>query len=587
MIQQNKKTIQELEAEKSQRIMNTIAWRAGYYRANPQRFFSEYLGITFLKWFQALILWAMAHNNYIAFIASRGLGKTFLAAAYCVWRCILFPKTKIIIAAGTLKQGNEVLLKIQDELMPVSSMLRMEIEKCSIGQNDSSIYFKNGSWIKVRTSTENARSARANVIIVDEFRMVDKKIVDSVIREFLKAPRRPNYLNNPKYKHLDERNQEIYLSSAYFKSSWAYTKCQTYTANFLNDKQKYFICGLPYQIAIREGLLNRGQVEDQMSEADFNEISFQMEDECLWYGDTDGGLFKFDVLDKTRRLKHCLYPLKYYNEKNPVPDVPVNGKRILSIDIALMASSTKKRNDATSIYINDLVRTSMASYQSNFKYAETFEGLTTDELGLIIMRYFYKYKCTDLVIDTNGVGLSVYDYVIKDQYDPDTGEVYGAMTCCNNDDMADRCKVPNALKVIWSVKATADFNNTICVLLRNAIANGKINFLVPEQLADSIISTEYKPYSRMSMTEQAEMKMSYAQTTMGIYELVKLKHYFKNNKIVVYEPSGCRKDRYSSIAYNYWCATQLELQLKPQFQDTESLIHYLPIKRGRYNSTII
>lgn len=51
--------------------------------------------------------------------------------------------------------------------------------------------------------------------------MIDKHIVDSVIREFLKAPRRPGYLNKPEYKHLKERNQEIYLSSAYYKSSWA------------------------------------------------------------------------------------------------------------------------------------------------------------------------------------------------------------------------------------------------------------------------------------------------------------------------------------------------------------------------------
>ena len=150
-----------------------------------------------------------------------------------------------------------------------------------IGQNDATIKFKGGSWIKTRTSTENSRSARANIIVVDEFRMVDKKILDSVIREFLKAPRHPKYLDKSEYAHMTERNKELYLSSAYFKSSWAYTKAQTYTANLFSDKQKYFICGLPYQLSIKEGLLDRGQVEDQMSEADFNEIAFSMEEECL------------------------------------------------------------------------------------------------------------------------------------------------------------------------------------------------------------------------------------------------------------------------------------------------------------------
>ena len=38
------------------------------------------------------------------------------------------------------------------------------------------------------------------------------------------------------------------------------------------------------------------------------------------------------------------------------------------------------------------------------------------------MRYFYKYKCTQLVLDTNGIGLGVYDFICKDQYDSETGE---------------------------------------------------------------------------------------------------------------------------------------------------------------------
>lgn len=204
-------------------------------------------------------------------------GKTLLTALFCVIRCILYPKSKIIVVAGTLKQANEVLLKIQDEFMRDSPFIRREIASCKIGQNDASIYFWNGSYIKTTTSTDNSRSKRANVIVCDEFRMIDKKIIDSVIREFLKSPRRPGFLNQSKYKHYPkERNTEIYLSSAYYKSSWAWEKAKAYTLNFFNDKMKYFICGLPYQISIREGLLLRSQVQDQMSESDFDPISFSI-----------------------------------------------------------------------------------------------------------------------------------------------------------------------------------------------------------------------------------------------------------------------------------------------------------------------
>ena len=66
------KTIQEIEQAKSEQIMNTIAWRAGYYRANPQRF-AEVLGFK-LKLFQKILLYAMMHYHYFMYLAARGQG---------------------------------------------------------------------------------------------------------------------------------------------------------------------------------------------------------------------------------------------------------------------------------------------------------------------------------------------------------------------------------------------------------------------------------------------------------------------------------------------------------------------------------
>ena len=572
------KTQTEIEKDKQQKIMETIAWKAGYYRANPHRYVSEVLGLS-LKWFQQILLWCMMHYNFVMYLAARGQGKTYLTALFCCVRCILFSCTKIVVSSGTLKQANEVLLKIQDDFMKQSSILRSEIEKCNIGQNDASIYFKNGSWIKTRTSSENSRSARANCIVVDEFRMVDETVINTVLRKFLTSPRQPKYLQKPEYAHMQERNKEIYMSSAYFKSSWAYKKAQSYTLNFFDDTKKYFICGLPYQVSVREGLLSRSQLEDEMSEADYNELVQQMEMECLWFGDTDGSLFKFDELTARRRLRKAFPPLSFCNDKITIPKLTATGKRILSIDVALMQSTKKKKNDASAIFINDLIQVNDTAYQSNFVYGETFEGLKTDELGMIVMKYFYEYQCT--VLDTNGIGLGVYDFITKDQICQENGKRYQAMTCINDKDMAERCKVRDANKVVWSVKANANFNNEICVLLRNGIQNGKINFLIPEQDADSSLKETYKGYFKMSPTEQAKLKMSYIQTTFAVYELIKLDHEVKNGNIKVKEVEGMRKDRYSSIAYSYWCACQLELKLKPKTQDTQSLVNKLPIRQSK------
>ena len=268
----NTKSEKELAIEKSERILNGIAAWAAYYRENPQRFVKDYLNVN-LRAFQKILIYEMMHNNYTMYIASRGQGKTFLVALFCVVRCILFPKTKICVASATRPQANEVLLKITDDFMKNyntgSNNLCREIEYHVVSSNNAIIKFANGSWIKVVTASDSGRSSRANIVVVDEFRMVDKGTIDTVLKRFLTAPRQPNYLNKKEYSHLIERNKEIYMSSAWYKSHWSFDKAKAFTVNLLDDKKKYFICGLPYQIAIKESLLSREQIEDEMSETDF------------------------------------------------------------------------------------------------------------------------------------------------------------------------------------------------------------------------------------------------------------------------------------------------------------------------------
>lgn len=577
------RNIEEIKEEKHKRIMQTVAWRAGYYRANPQRFVKDCLQFTDikLKWFQELLLWAMMHNNFFLYLAARGQGKTMLVALFAVIYCILYPGSKIIITAPVLKQAGESIAKIKDDFCPQSAFLRNEISKISLGQNEGSVYFKNESWIKITTTTENARSAHCNIIIVDEYVKTEKKIVDSVIREFLKSSRSPGYLRKPQYKHLQERNKEIYMSSAWLKSSWGYKKFLAYFKNFIDPKRKYFLCGLPYQISVLEGLLMRDEIEDRMSEDDFDEVAFHMEDDCFWYGDNEGGVFSYDEIMRLRVNKKGLLPLKFYSRDNPVPPPPKTGERIMSVDVALMASTKKKKNDASAIYINDAIRVTDTKYKAHIVYGETFEGLTADELGLIVMRYFYKYHCTYLVIDSNGVGQSIFDFVIKDQYDPETGETYRALNCKNNDEMAARCKVKDAKKVIYSIKASAESNSIYCLLLRNAIQTGNIDFLVSENDAEIYLSKEYKGYKKLTLYERGDLLQSYTETTAAVFELVKLKGFYKDGKLKVFETSGNRKDRYSSLSYNYWCMKQLELELKPSYTEVDRLLNLIPIRRGR------
>ena len=581
----SKKKDTEVINDKVDRIMQGVDTWCSFYRANPHRFCADYLNIN-LKLFQVILIYMMNVSNYFMYIASRGQGKSFLVAIFCCVRCILYPETQICIAAKARSQSINVLEKITTILMPNSANLRLEIKNHSTNANDAFIEFKNGSRIKIITANDSARSNRSNVIVIDEFRMVDLDIINKVIRKFNTAPRQPKYLNKKEYAHLTERNKELYLSSAWFKSHWSFEKLKAYCANLINDKKKYFACGLPYQLAIKENLLSADQVADEMSESDFSEISWSMEMECMWFGDDEGSLFTYEDISKTRHIKTPVYP-KYLSElvsdkKLKIPELAHNERRILSVDVALLASK-KHNNDAASIFINSALPTTSNRYISNMIYTENHEGLHTSELSLIIRRLFDMYKCTDLALDVKSIGVSIYDTLAREIHDSELGITYPPLSCCNNQDYADRCNDKTAPKVIWAIQATAQFNNDMYLGLREGFKQGRINLLISEFEAEEILK-DIRGYNSLSASDKLKLQLPYIHTTLLINELINLTYESKGTNIKVSEKSGMRKDRVSSVGYNYYVQCQLERKLKPnkQSQDLPNFMQFRQPQLRKY-----
>lgn len=553
----------QLKKDATERRMRTVAWRAGYYRANPQRFCKDVLNLD-LRLFQKILIYMMMASDCFMFLACRGIGKTYMTSMYCCVRCILYPGSKIVVTSATYKQAREVILKITDDFMKKSSILCSEIEKVSTGQNDTFVLFKNGSWMRVYVATENSRGARANCLIVDESRLIPQKIIDTIFVPMLSSPRQPGYLSDPKYRHLQEMNQQFYLSSAYYQSSELYDKARAYTANFFNDNLKYFICDLPYQLSIKESLLMRQGIENEMSEATFSDISFAMEREGLFWGAGEDAFFSFNDLDKARVLKDGLKDLQYYaNTKTKIPDKKPGEIRIESVDVALLASR-KHDNDASAILIGSAIPGSSSNYICNVDYIETAEGLRTEELGMKVMRYYYQYNVDYIALDASGIGQAVLDYLMDDHYDAEYGVTYRALNCCNNDDLAIRCRVKNAPKVIYAVKANPRSNNDMALSLRNAFQNGYINLLAHDADIEDYLSENIKSYNKMSEIQKAKLKLPYVQTTFLIDEMINLDHDISGGLVRIKEKSGSRKDRFSSLEYLYYVVTELSAKLKPK-----------------------
>jgi hypothetical protein len=562
----NKKT-------KSERLMDGIGIWTSFYRSNPHRFVKEYLGIT-LKLFQCILIYMMVYNHYFMYLASRGQGKTFLTSIFCCVQAILYPETKIVIASGTKGQAREAIEKI-DDLRKNSPNLAREISDLKTSANDAKVEFHNGSWIKIVASNDGARSKRANLLIVDEFRMVDFAIISKVLRKFLTAPRSPKFLDKDEYSHLKERNKEIYLSSCWYKVHWSFNRFLTYY-NSMMKGSKYFVCGLPYQLAIKEGLLDEEQVKDEMSEEDFDPIGWEMEMGALWFGESEKAYFKFEDLEKNRKLASPLFPREYYDlikDTSFKYEPKKHGEiRLVTCDIAGMAG---KENDASVYTIFRLIPTTKG-YDRNIVFMESIVGGHTGTQAIRIRQLFEDFECDYIVLDTQNLGLGVYDNLCQPLFDKERSKEYEPLSCINDERMAERCTYSNAEKLIYSIKGNAQLNSEIAVLLRDGFRRGKIKITINEMEGREYLK-KFKGFDSLPEETKAKFVSAYVQITLLINEMINLEAEYNDNGLVkLKEPKSNRKDRYSSVAYGNYVASLLERKLNKheEIDDDDDLVYF-------------
>ena len=274
-------------------------------------------------------------------------------------------------------------------------------KETKINGTNAQIVFKNTSVIKVVTASDSARGNRATLLLIDEFRMVSKDIIDTILRKFLTLRRMPKYSALTKeernLEYDKEKNKTMYLSSAYWADHWSYAKCHDVYRVMEEDMTKGFVCSLPYHLSLKEGLLDRDLVESEVRETGFSEIKFSMEYAALFYGVADGSFFDFDSVSKNRKIAYPMLPEKYAailsnNSKIRIVPKQSGELRILSADIALM-SSKKNNNDATAIFVNQLMPTKAGKYSNNIIYTDCYECMHTEDQALVIRRMYEEFQC--------------------------------------------------------------------------------------------------------------------------------------------------------------------------------------------------
>lgn len=547
---------------------NVIDW-VTFYRRNLHRFASHYLNIE-LHLYQILLMCLMGMFPLVVIVACRAAAKSFIIAVFACCRCILYPNSKIVIASATKKQASLIVSeKIKKELMVFSPNLRREIKEIRTGQNETEVIFHNGSSIIVVPANDNARGVRATMLIYEEFRMIKKEIIDTVLSPFLFVRQAP-YLKKEEYSHLGEEPIECYISSAFFASHWMSRMIKLSVIEMLNKRSAVFMA-FDYAITLKHNIRTRKQLEKEKKK--LGAMAFAMEYENVMVGQGEDAFYPFDLLDKSQTLQKCIYPHNWVDfegskktSKNQIKKQK-GEYRILSVDIAMV---DKANNDNT---ILTLIRALPNGnvYERQVPYIEGFKGKNTDSQACRIKELFHDLDCDFIVLDTQNAGLAVFDALGRVTYSQDRDVEYPAFTCFNDKDVANRIKNKDALPVVFSFKGQSTINQQMHFDMRDAVKNGLLKLLVNSSKAKDYLETKDFYLKTVDPELIAKYELPYNQTDILVHEMVSLMQYVKKNCLALYEPSTGTKDRYISLAMgNYFIKNVLERELQGLDDEEES-----------------
>ena len=568
MLTQTKKR-DGLSPNKRERLDEGIKIWTSFYRQNIHRFAIDYLGIQ-LKPFQVVLLYMIERNLKSCLITSRGLGKSWLIALYCCCRAILYPGQKIIVSCETKEQSRNLIReKIVNELMNMSPNLKKEINprEIKIGTNESYVKFKNGSTITAINASENTRGKRAHILVVDEYVQIKNGFdtLTKILQPFLQVVRQPKYLQNPKYAHLQEENKQIYASSAWYADHWSYDLYKDYVEKMLIGESS-FVCNLPYNVALKYGLMTQKRLYEIMNDPNLSEEAFLMEYSAMFYDLGEGAYIKPSDIINNRTVVKPWYPptdIEYIAEKGKrniswkEDRTSKQELRILGCDIALAQGD---KNDNTVIHYSVSIPKG-DKYITEVKYSEAINGGTAKAIALRLKQLFFDGDCDYIVMDIAGLGLAVLDALGEYTFDTERDIKYPPMCCFNKEDKKERCGYREAIPCIYGIVANEEINNAIAVTLKASLNNHTLKFLVNEFEGEDWLN-ENKNFQMLEASEKVRLMYPYVQTTLTQMEIIKLQTEITRKGIKLVEFGSNRKDRYSALAYMNLFIREKENELK-------------------------
>ena len=491
--------------------------------------------------YQRVFLRTVMRYQYVYAVFPRAYSKSFLTVMSMMIRCILYPDAHLFVTSGGKEQGGSILSSKVTEICKLIPSFNREIDwrrgKTQIGKDNVKYVFKNGSTLDNLAARETSRGQRRHGGTMEECVGINDDILREVIIPVMAVSRRAKDGTVNEKEPLNK--SQVYITTAGYKGTYPYDRLVGMLVRMVMQPERCMVLGGTWRTPGAMGLQSKTFIKDQKEEGTYNEASFEREYESVWSGSTEDAFFNAEAFDRNRVLNQPEYEYSGRSAKT--------ASYVISVDVGRKGCDSvvcifKVTPHAQGAAIKTLVN----------MYTMTDEHM--EDQAIKIKKLYYKYNASRIVLDGNGLGIGLVDYMVKPQIDPDTTEVIPDFGIYNDEEQYyKKYRTPSTeLDAIYIIKANAPINTEAHVNARTQLSSGKVKFLIDERLAkNKLLAT--KVGQNMSPEERANYLKPFTLTSILKEEMMNLREENEGVNIILKQANkGIRKDKFSSFEYGLY-----------------------------------
>lgn len=541
-----------LSEERVNAIIPVARQYVAYWREYPDMFVDYLLEMgnpqdfKFFFYQRVFLRIAMRHQ-YVYAVFPRAYSKSFLSMMVLMIRCILYPKCKLFVTSGGKEQAAGIMKEKVQEICALIPAFEKEIDwrrgVTLEGKDYAKYVFKNGSYFDNIAARESSRGKRRHAGVIEECVGVDGDILSTVIIPTMNISRM--CMDGSTHPEEQLNKSQLYITTAGFKNTFPYDKLIQLLVWQIVKPEKAMIMGGTYRIPVLVKLLDKNFVQDLKMDGTFNEVSFAREYESKWAGSVEDAFFRAEIFDRNRILNQPEYEASGRASKSSY--------YILSMDVG--------RKGCDSVVC--VFKVTPQPQGSSLKQLVNIYTLTDEHFEdqcIKVKKLYYKYKARRLVIDGNGLGIGLVDYLIKPQIDPDTSEVFPDFGVYNDEDnYYKKYRTENCEQdALYIIKANAPINNEAHANAQTQLSSGKVKLLKDERVAKTKLLGTVKG-KNMKPEERAEYLKPFTLTSILREEMMNLREENEGVNIILKQANrGIRKDKFSAFEYGLYYIKQEE-----------------------------